>query len=339
MKRVVVNWIALAALSIVFSAVGTRAQGLSGSTISGFVFDETRRPMSQVLVELRNEYNSVIRRTRTQTSGQYSFTGLGQGRFVVYVLPLGTGYGEASADVEISGIGVRGRQLSDNIQQDIYLRPRKVRPTENGGKPAVVFAQEVPPQAQKLYESGSQDIDRQKLDTGVRDLEAAIAEFPTYFLALQKLGYVRLAQKEFKAAEALFQKALAVNPQSYESLYGLGASQFSLGENKPALATLEKAAVARPDSFESNLLLGMARRQDGQYPDAEKSFKQALKAADDTNEADVHWNLALLYAHNMNRYGDAAKELEQFLKLSPDAPNKESIKKLIKDFKDKAHSS
>jgi len=83
----------------------------------------------------------------------------------------------------------------------------------------------------------------------------------------------------------------------------------------------------------------MAYRVDKQYPEAEKSFKQSLKYVDAANAPDVHWNLALLYSHNMNRYGDAAKELETYLKLSPDAPNKETIKKLIQDFKDKARAS
>lgn len=309
------------------------------SSVSGYVFDDTRRPLSQVVVELRNEYNSVIARTRTQNSGQYRFTGLGGGRFTVYVLPLGTGYAEQSADIEIVGTDIRGRGLSANIQQDIYLHPRKVKGNETAGRGMVVFAQDVPPAASKLYVSGSEDIDRQKLDTGTRDLEAAIEAFPTYFMALQKLGYVRLAQKDFKVAQSLFERALAVNPQSYESLYGLGASQFSLNENKAAVATLQKAAVARPDSYESNFLLAMAYRVDKQYPEAEKSFKQSLKYVDAANAPDVHWNLALLYSHNMNRYGDAAKELETYLKLAPDAPNKETIKKLIQDFKEKARAS
>src|SRR5436190_3183883 len=68
---------AAAALILLLSALAlqqtVRAQAsLTGnSSVGGYVFDETRRPLSQVVVELRNEYNSVIARTRTQNSGQY----------------------------------------------------------------------------------------------------------------------------------------------------------------------------------------------------------------------------------------------------------------------------
>ena len=49
----------------------------------------------------------------------------------------------------------------------------------------------------------------------------------------------------------------------------------------------------------------------------------------------LHWQLALLYGRDTNRFADAAKELESYLKIFPEAPNKDTIKKLIKQFKDR----
>lgn len=315
------------------------AQGTNrNSTISGFVFDEARRPITNVVVELRDEYNSVVQRTRTQSSGRYNFVGLVQGRYTVYVRPFGTGLREQSEEVEISGIGVRGRQLADNAQKDIYLRATKERASEKL-KNTVIFAQEAPGDAERLYKAGADDIDRQKTDTGIPTLEKAIAAFPTYFLALQKLAYVRLAMGNFPAAEPLFERALAVNPESYECLYGLGTTQYSLNKSKAAISTLEKAVIKRPNAFESFFVLAMARRQERQYEFAEKAFRQAIKLSDETTAPEAHWNLALLYAHNMGRYADAAKQLELYLKVAPDAPNKEAIFKLIKEFKGKANTS
>jgi len=317
-----------------FTTVGQTVAGQS--TISGFVFDDARRPMTQVVVELRSEFNSVLQRTRTQASGRYLFSGLGQGRFTVYARPFGTNYRDQSEDVEIAGIGVRGRPLSENVQKDIYLHPLK---TEGRVKNAVIFAQEIPPDAERLFKNGSEDIDRQKVDTGIKSLEGAIAVFPNYFQALQKLGFVKLAQADFAGAEPLFERALNVNSDSYESLYGLSVAEVSLKKTSKALPNLEKAIVKRPDSFEANFLMGVAWRQEKKYPEAEKAFKQAEKFSDASTAPDVYWNLALLYAHNMNRYADAAKQLEQYLKTAPEAPNKEAIMKLIKDFKDKARTS
>jgi len=87
--------------------------------------------------------------------------------------------------------------------------------------------------------------------------------------------------------------------------------------------------------MEAHLLLGMCLRMTKEFDRSELSLKQAAKIADGTS-AEVHWQLALLYGKEMNRFADAAKELESYLKVAPEVPNKEEIKKLIKQFKDKA---
>lgn len=52
--------------------------------------------------------------------------------------------------------------------------------------------------------------------------------------------------------------------------------------------------------------------------------------------SNVHWNLALLYAHNLKKYANAADQLEQYLKLNPKDVQEDSIKKLIAQFREKA---
>jgi tetratricopeptide (TPR) repeat protein len=86
---------------------------------------------------------------------------------------------------------------------------------------------------------------------------------------------------------------------------------------------------------ETFLLLGISLRQIQQYEKAEAALKQADKVGKG-KYPDVHWNLALLYAHNLKKFGEAADQLERFLKESPDATNKDMVKKLIKQFREKA---
>ncbi len=294
--------------------------------------------MAQVIVELRNEYNSVVARTRSDGSGRYYFSGLSHGRYTVRVMPLGTGYMEQSEDVELSGVGARGAPLAENAQKDVYLRLRNTQNREPL-KNEVIFAQEVPRDAEKLYRNAVEDIDSNRVVAGIATLENAVAVFPTYFAALQRLAYVRLMQEKFSDAEALFERALAVNTNSFESNYGLAIAQAGQKKNRQAIVSAEKAITRKPDSYEAYLLIGMTHRQEKQYEASEKALKQAIKVAEEGVAADAHWNLALLYAHNLGRFGDAAKELDLFLKISPDAPNKEAIKKLIKEFKEKAKTS
>ena len=58
--------------------------------IEGRVYDQNRVPVGDAFVELLNEVDSMIARTRTSTDGRFSFFGLSRGTFTVKVLPLGT---------------------------------------------------------------------------------------------------------------------------------------------------------------------------------------------------------------------------------------------------------
>lgn len=322
-----------AVLILLLAVAGIFGQNNNRSSISGFVFGEDRRPLAQVYVELRDEVESTIGRVRTDNSGRYFFGGLSQGRFTVRALPMGTNYQEQSVDVEIYGYGASGRQLADAVQRDIYLKLRKgadAVPFVN----AVIFAQEVPAEAEAAYERGSAYLNDKKRDEGIAELKKAIDIFPNYFIVLQKLGIIYISDQKYDEAKKMFQRSLDVNKESFDSLYGLGYSEYGLGNYEPAVETSEKALALKPDSLEVNLLLGVAYRQIKQYDKSEKAFLKAEDLADGT-APDVHYQLALLYAHNLKRYGDAAKQLELFLKEAPDAKDKDALKKLIKQFKEK----
>src|SRR6476660_9152985 len=72
-----------------------------GNTVSGTVFGVERRPVSDVYVELRDEFSRSLQRARTTSSGRYTFTGLASGRFKIAVLPYDLPYQEQEQDVEL----------------------------------------------------------------------------------------------------------------------------------------------------------------------------------------------------------------------------------------------
>ncbi len=316
------------------AGVGVSAQiNNNRSTISGFVFNEQRRPVPEINVELQNEVNSTLARARTDNSGRFYFGGLSQGRFTIKVLPYGTNYQEQSSDVEIAGYGATGRQLAENVQRDIYLKLRKGAdsvPFVN----AVLFAQDIPKEAKKAYEAASDDLDNKRKEEGIAGLKRSIELFPDYFMALQKLGIMYISQQKYDDAKKMFKRAVDVNKDSFDCLYGLAYSEYALGNFDSSITSAERSIAIKPDSMEVNLLLGVAYRQAKDYKKSESAFLKAEKIADGTSP-DVHYQLALLYAYNLKQYGDAAKQLELFLKEAPDAKDKEAIKKLIKEYKDK----
>ena len=308
-------------------------QTRNSSSISGFVFDQQRNPIAQIPVELMNDVNSVIRRTKTDGSGRFFFPNLSTGRFTVKVLPLGTNLEEQTQDVELTGVGALGRPISDFQQIEFHLRARKSGPNAVNG---VVFAQDVPNEAKKLYEKAVSDIDQKRLEEGIKELENALSIFPTYYVALEKLGTLYLNQQQYEKSRDVFNKAVAVNSRSFNGWYGLCYANYVLKNSDSAVEAAQKAVALNPTSVEAGLFLGISLRQAKKYEEAEKALKQVNKLTDGKS-ADAHWHLALLYAHNLKRFNDAANELELYLKFTPDSPDAEKLRKLIKQFREKVN--
>ena len=301
----------------------------AGSTITGFVFDPQRRPIAQVHVELINDVNGVLQRIRTDVSGRFVFRGVSQGRFQVRVLPLGTIYEDQTQEVELSGMSASGRPIRDTIQKDFYLRLKKSGPASTG----VIFVQEIPEEAETIYQRAVADLGRDRLEDGVAGLESALKIFPDYYLALERLGLIYITQQRYEKAVGVFGKAVAVNPRSFNAWYGLSVSHYSLKQSNAAVEAAQKAVTLNSNSADALLALGVSLRQAKRYEEAEKPLKQADKITKGLSP-DVHWNLALLYAKNLNRFSDAANELELYLKTTPDTSQIENIKKLIKKYRE-----
>ena len=230
--------------------------------------------------------------------------------------------------------GAFGRALSDNAQKDIYLRLRKENSAVGAG---VIFVQEVPEEAKVLYEKAVSELAGNRMTAATESMENALKVFPTYYAALEKLGPIYISQQRFENARDVFSKAVAVNSRSFNGWYGLSYSHYALKQSEAAVEAAQKAVTLNSNSADALLFLGLSLRQAKRYEEAEKSLRQADKLYKGQS-SDVHWNLALLYAKNLNRYKDAANELELHLKTKPDAPQTDNIKKLIKQYREKPPS-
>lgn len=308
-----------------------------GSTITGFVFDSERRPITQINVELMNEVNSVLQRMKTDGSGRFLFRGVSQGRFQIRVLPLGTNYEEQTQEVELYGIGASGRPITDNIQKDFYLRLRRSGSASPGGN-GTIFVQDIPEKAKTTYQKAISDLEASRVEAGVEGLENALKLFPTYYSALEKLGLIYTTQQKYEKALEVFGKAVIVNPRSFNGWYGLSYSHYALKHSGAAVEAAQKAVSLNSNSEDAILFLGLSLRLAKRYEEAEKSLRQADRITKGLSP-DVHWNLALLYAKDLLRFKEAADELELYLKTSPNTPQVDNIKKLIKQYRESPPSN
>jgi tetratricopeptide (TPR) repeat protein len=310
------------------------------NSISGHVFGESRRPMSDVFVELLDDLGVTINRTRTTPSGRYEFPALPEGRFKVRVLPYGTDYGEQVQEVVISNVSALGGGSGAEIQQrDFYLNVRAELNSGPFAAPGTVFAQEVPEAARKLYEKAVGELRAKKEKEGFESLRTSLTVFPEYFLALDRLGTEYAVRGNsnpayFEAARVLLSKAVEVNPASFSSTFGLGFAQYHLGRMNEATESLQRAVKLYGRSVNGHLWLGIALKKAGKLSEAEESLNRANKVAEG-KVSEVHMRLAELYS-DQKRYKEAADALELYLKYEKEARDAEKIRQLIKQLREKA---
>ena len=312
----------------------------AASTIAGTVYDKQRNLLADVDVELLNDYYQTIQRTRTDSVGRYTFNGLRDGRYTVRVFAFRYDYQDQEIPVEIStqqSIGSNvGNQGSAYIPQDFYLIPKK-----GGLKDAelsVVFAQEVPKEAEAAYKKAVDNLAKKKTTEGMTGLIEAIDKFPNYYAAIYRLGQELYLSKKYVESVQYFLKAAEINPKSATSLYyiGLGLNKLGKDYNKSAIKALKQAAALAPASVGVLYMLGKVEREQKQFTDAETHLLQAKKLST-VKVAEIHNELYLLYAEDMKKYDLAADELELFLKATKLSDEDEKkVKKTVSDLRVKA---
>ena len=308
----------------------------ASSIISGTVYDDQRNPVFSVDVELLNENYALRGKTRTDGAGRYQFSNLAAGRYYIRVLPFRFNLNDQTQEVIIDTFSITGNGVSFQIK-DFFLTRKSgtvgPRPTT-----AVVFAQEVPLEAELLYKEGLDAFAKEDLDKGIKRMSSAIEKFPTYFAALHDFGVELMKRGEYTEAAKLFIRAVEVNPKSYQSFYYMGISLHKMGKeyNKAALVALGKAEELSPASYQIVFEMGKIERAEGMFDDAEKHLLKAKELAEQA-VPEIHIELAQLYGNDLKKYGKAADELELYLKASNKKDDK--TKRQIEDLRRKAKSS
>ncbi len=304
------------------------------NSISGTVFAEGHRPIPNIYVELLDDLNRTLSRTRTDGVGRYTFAGLAEGYYKVKVLPYGTSYEEQTQDATIINVSAAPGKGATSLQVDFHLNTaRSTANNSSAAPPSAIFAQEVPEEARKFYDKGIAALREKKDEQAFEYLKRALEIFPDYYLALDRLGTEYVVRGYYRPAFVLLTKAVEVNPRSFSSNFGLGLAQYQLGQYGAAAESFRRAATLHDSSANVHLWLGKALQHLGNLDRAEAALKRANQLSGGT-VAEIHWQLARIY-NEQKRYREAADELELFLKYQPDSRDAEKIRQIIKQLREK----
>lgn len=322
-----------------YAIISTTSFQQNRNAINGIITDTSNRPLNRIRVELLNEVEMQIMQTYTDTTGRYSFRNLSSGTFIVRANSDGIHVGRS---VRVSIYAARVGGGAHYEQLDIALKTMdevKGKSVPSNSGPA--FAQEAPENARKAYERAVKQLDDDKqADQGITSLKEAITLFPSYFLALERLGVEYIKRQQYEPARTVLAKAAEINPNGASCLYALGVSRFYLRQMPEAIESLRRSIVLAPESPNvalTHFYLGLAFWNSGKHADAEPHLKKAYQLGGNSIPPDIHMHLAKYYS-DVKRYKEAADELELFLKLAPDARDAETIKNLIKQLRAKAAS-
>jgi tetratricopeptide (TPR) repeat protein len=298
--------------------------------LEGTVYGPDSKAMANVTVTLQNHAGAQIDQDITKNDGRYRFAGVLAGTYYLAVKPAESGLQQLLQKIELINTGVNVSNYSKERFDFSLRRTTAERPPVVG----TVFAQAVPPEAEKEYLSAVSSISKGEREAATAKLNRAIEIFPTYFAALQQLGFVYIDSEKDQLAIEPLTKSLQVNSRSAHSHLGLGIAYVNLNQPKEAIKELKEALALDRSDFRSHLYLGMALIDTGKLDEAEKSLKESYTIGGPTQARTAHLYLASIYS-TRKEYQKAIDELETYLRENPKAPNAPKIREAIAKMKAK----
>jgi len=269
--------------------------------------------------------------TTSNGNGSFVFRQLGGGRFTVRV-DAGDAYEQATETVDITDSGSSGNisRMGQIYSVQIHLRPKSGSTITKG----VISANDPPKAAVDLYNKALDSVKDGHRDKAIEQLKGALAIAPTFVAALNGLGVQYMKMGNHQAAVQAFTSGLKITPESFILHLNCGISL--LGLNKPAEAEAQfAAALAKNEAsgsahfYHARALIALNRLND-----AEIDLKRALEIGGDDVKL-AHRYLAGIYVEKGQNV-EAVKQLELYLKLSPDSKESDQIKNLIKELNKKS---
>lgn len=180
---------------------------------------------------------------------------------------------------------------------------------------------------QERLDRAVNDISKGRYDSAVAQLQSILKSDTKDFYAWVQLGNAYFLKKDNKNAESSYLKAIAERPSFMLALVNLGKLYLSDNDGEKAVAILTKAVELEPTSADAQHYLGEAYLSVKKGSKAVIYLNEAIRLAP-IEKAEVHLRLAALY-HAAGLKARASTEYQMFLEKMPNYPKRNDLRKYI----------
>jgi len=126
---------------------------------------------------------------------------------------------------------------------------------------------------------------------------------------------------------SFLQEMVSSNPDNINAWIKLGNIFMDTQRYIEAIDAYQKALEINPDITDIRVDLGTCYRRIGRPDKAIEEYKKAL--ARDPVHPNAHRNMGIVLGFDLGQKDQAIKELQQYLKLLPQAPDRDTIRQAI----------
>jgi len=295
-------------VNLVFVLIGalvlTSALVAQDSRFRGSVKDEDGNPIPDAKIALTLISRNYSFDFKTKNNGKFYRRGIEPGEYMLAV--------------EVEGYMPFSQKIYIQVGQEYKLDIVITKAQDDGSEAKAAFDKGI-----RFYQDG-------QYKEAIEAFTELLQLMPDFAEGYFNLGMAHFRLGDADAAVTVFEKAIELKPDFLEAYFGLGQVYFDKGEEEKATQIYQKATSAIPDNARAYVNLGIICFSNNKD---DMAVEALLKAKDlDPSLPQIYYQLGLVYT----RKGELDKTIasfEEFLALAPDAPEAESVRKILEDLK------
>jgi len=213
----------------------------------------------------------------------------------------------------------------------VHVKPDKQNPNGESpsGSPTIsVSEMNIPKKASAEMKKGMEAYAKGVMEAAAAHFEKAIAEYPRYARAYDKLGAIAMKSSDRAKARELFGKSIQADEAFLPAYVDLARLDLQDQDYAESESLLGKALALNPSMVEATALLATTEFANKEYDKALADVQRTHGLANHEQFAEVHIMAGKVLAVQ-NRRAAAIEQFQMFLIEKPDSAQGESVRKTL----------